>query len=198
MTGIQESSPPSPWDSLDACQQICELLDGYFGTWSGDNYSTQLDQRYRELWKRMTQPADTLPGFPSLGAFLDTLPPTLASLAHTREEWWLMDGKPTVVYLRGAMLTALEASGIAQPAPCEPPPVRETTGPDSSHVAGYLADGLEAPIHKKNNAASIRVAERRKRVAGLRNNGCAIKEIARELGTTERTISSDLAHLNSG
>lgn len=170
---------------LDLCQILRKILefqaqDGVAG------YTPKHDATYRRAREALLR---LLKGEPCLTRLAKTagqlLPDSLVTFIHVGLSEWdnsYSGGRLKLVQLQGQMLTALEAAG------------RSPTW-EAAQASAAPAERVANPVTKSgafSNRAQRRAADRREQARKLRDEGRFIKEIAKELRCSERTVSGYL------
>jgi len=178
----------TPADLLDLCGSFDKMLRVTLH----DDYSPRMDATYRTCRKVFVESLRLQPFLRRLAKqFDDRLPPSLAIFATgdsvSRTMWDHHDygGRAILIRLQGDLLTAQEAAGC---------PPKWGPEPKALPEPAQVADTPSAPVSVPNRSQR-RTAQKRARAIGLRGQGIEIKNIARELGCTERTV---YAYLSDG
>jgi hypothetical protein len=179
-----EAAKPAPALALDWCQQLRKLLTAHHRIGAA-GYSAQRDAEYRWLRQRFLDLLKATPSLKRLSKYSHYLPPTLSDICSDLDRhFWGFSGKENLVRVEGMILTVLERTSFEVfPSRSADP---RTPGPPVATPANV------EPPSKRPNRARQRAERRKAQAHGLRAEGRTIKEIARALGCSERTVSTYL------
>jgi len=171
----------TPADLLD----LCAGLDKMLRVTEHGGYSPKLDATYRKCRLALVGGLRQESLLRRVGDQFDkVLPSSLAAFAANdliaRSEWdhEVYGGRAILVQLQGDLLTALDAAG------CPPEWASDSAKPAESKPAGTPRP-VPGPVP---NRTQLQAAQNKARARELRGQGSLIKEIARALGCTERTV----------
>jgi hypothetical protein len=141
-------------------------------------YSARRDWGYRRLWQELVDLLNRTPCLKKLGKRMYVYPRALApGESDVGGLWWGDHSRESAVAFEGDVLTRLMAAGLA-------PFAGDDDGERSRPAAPPSPAAERRPPHRGQH----RAGQRRTQARRLRDQGRAIKEIARELGCTERTV----------
>jgi len=196
------------WFPSEQLPEICQLLRKMLlvrASRSGVGYDPYLDSLYRRIRGGFMLSIKRDSRIRSIAKFADSvLPSSLADLPSHRpwSDWRSVDdlGDDALVRFQGHLLSKMLAAGIepAWDSPTTPEPPPNTEGTSATRQKAVEAIPPPAPVngtprHEKTQA-QIRAAQRKRQVLQLRDEGLTIKEIARQLKWSKRTIEKDVAN----
>lgn len=177
---------PNPYDpclALELCQRLREMLEAHFRA-GAVGYSAQRDLAYRRLRQEFIELVRAAPEFEVLRDKTHILPATLADKSEDFDmTMWELSERQSVVKLQGMVLTALESSGANLPL---------SSGGTDTPKSDRAPFSTQNVAGRRPNRAQRRSVQRCAQARDLRDQGQTIKEIARALGCSERTVFSYL------
>lgn len=168
--------------ALDGCERLSTALEGCFAR-GAIGYQYRCDAAYREVRRRVIADLRADPCLARLAKTADRfLPRSLAQCAYIPTTWWTdpsTGGRMQLIALQDRILTTLDKAGqllcVLETAP-----------------AAAVATAPSSDFNSKGNHAQRRADERMRRAQKLRKEDKTIKEIARTLGCSERTVANYL------
>ena len=195
MAGVPESSDrgehadQSPVVALAWSQQLRHLLEAHHRE-GAKGYSAQRDAEYRRLRRRLLDLIRRTTFLRELAESMHVFPPALSDKCDDFDKtMWDLGGRQEVVKFEGRVLTALEGAGSDVFA-------ADAITPAVSGLPPTAAPAPATPPAERPNRAQRRAERRREQALSLRSQGKTIKEIARALGCSERTVFAYLQDLN--
>ena len=170
--------------ALEGCDLLRRLLESSFGGGPA-RYRYKEDVLYRELRQYFFENLRAEPSLAKLARSANRLLPTsLAESVRLSSRWWASPsngGRLQVIELQNRIMVALEKAGLLVT-------VRHGTTP----APVVPLNAAPPALTDRPNRAQLRAEERRQRAQELRAAGRTIKEIAAELGCSERTVGNYL------